>query len=356
MAGIKTCKGCGVPLMIGRNFTWQNNGVITQSHKPGDRMVFYDPEPFSRAIKYMEETIELPIDRIVIESTCRAARRFVSNLAPPIAFKLVRHVGFRQVLAYMCRMGRSYGYGDISPTSIDRRRGPGYHLDFIIRYPYDLSLFLGIELGVIEAIEGEDVCADYEQLTDEEFKSTIRLGEHLVELKGRLRAKEYAEKPGHIELQRCLVCGIPLEVAEYRWDVEKGIIRHPDSGERMAFHSPSGYEAIFADLEGELGEDIAGIVTEAWRAYTRDKPRRMEGLRDFDSLKRRMAVQGLGNLVTYEVEDESMSMTIESSCLPRMIVGFAQGLFEYFMNVRNSSCDWSLDDSDGTLRIEIKSA
>lgn len=214
---------------------------------------------------------------------------------------------------------------------------------------------MGIELGAIEAIEGKDAYADYEQLGDEEFKSTIRLGEHLVELKGRLREKEYAEKPGHIGLQRCLVCGVPLEVAEYRWDLQKGIIRHPDSGERMCFHSPNGYEAIFDDLEGELGEDIAGIVTEAWRTCTRDKPRRTESLRDFDSLRRRMAVQGLGNLVAYKVEDESMSMTIESSCLPRMIVGFAQGLFELFMNVRNSSCDWSFDDSDGTLRIEVKS-
>jgi hypothetical protein len=82
MAGIDTCKECGVPSLIGNGLRWENNGVISITMSPGNRLVFYESETIDNLFSGIQELIGIPIEHIVIESKRRETRGYVEKVFP----------------------------------------------------------------------------------------------------------------------------------------------------------------------------------------------------------------------------------------------------------------------------------
>lgn len=102
---------------------------------------------------------------------------------------------------------------------------------------------------------------NYGRIGREKFFTDVYPGEHPMELRERLKAGRYDFRPGDMELERCPECGLPLEVARYKWDLSRGTITDPDTGRRVSIFGPKSVDAIFEDLRNELGEAVTSKAT-----------------------------------------------------------------------------------------------
>jgi len=111
-------------------------------------------------------------------------------------------------------------------------------------------------------------------------------------------------------------------------------------------------DAVFRELEAELGEDIARVIVQAQRDYTKHALAEGElegGSRYFN---RFFALRGMGNLVQFDMNDDAFSAVVENASPPLMVAGILQGIFEAKSD-RESTCDYKRGD-DGTLTVSVK--
>jgi hypothetical protein len=338
--------------MVSRGQTWHDNGTITQTKDPDHRMSFFEPEILNGIFAELEGILGVPIEKIVIESKGNEARQYVEKMLPSLARKVARHIGMGMVADNLSRNGRALGFGDV--TLGDRRRkGDGDdYVTMRVKSPHSLLVLQAEMLGAWEAIDGRDNTVRYEQVGDDEYLLTVSVGPHPIELREHLRFRTYSSKAGDITYERCSTCGVPLKVAQYRWNLAEGTITHPETGTRIAVTGVKGVDAILDALEAELGDAIPPAVIEAQRRHMRDSVGRYISQGEDTDYRIALALRGMGNLTRFEVSPTGLSATIENACMHLMMVGMTQALFELAMHQDSSSCEYRLT-SDGDLNIDI---
>ncbi len=355
MAGLRRCTVCGVPLMVGKGQIWRSDGTIVESRDPDHRMLFCESDNLDALFGGIEDIIGMHIDRIVVESKRRVTKEYMEKLIPPMVRKLLYVVGPKVITRRITDIGRAYGYGDIRLIEYRRRFGDADYLLLEVNEPYSLHLFQGDSMGGLEAATGRECTAEVKQEGEGRYLVEVKVGTHPPELQERLKPKRYPVKPGNLVMERCERCGVPLEIAKYQWNPRKGTITDPRTGMRMAIFGPVGLEAIFDDLEAELGEAVPATIIEAERRYVRDRLDHREWLQGEEALRRMMALRGLGILSEYRAHDGSFTVTISNACIPHMMVGIVQGLFEMATGREKTSYDWSRAE-DGDLTITVTAA
>jgi hypothetical protein len=65
-----------------------------------------------------------------------------------------------------------------------------------------------------------------------------------------------------------------------------------------------------------------------------------------------LALRGLGQLAGMEMDENHLTVTIENSCMPLIMVGTMQGIFELAVGIENSTYAWKAAE-DGNLSITI---
>jgi hypothetical protein len=350
---MKVCRECGVPYAVSKEHVWSENGVITQAKDPDHRMVFYESDNLDSLFQGIEDIIGLPIEHIVIESKRREVKEYVENLLSPLARKVARYVGMGAMIRKLSRIGKAFGYGNVRLSDRRVRFDDDDYVSMVISNPHSILFYCGENLGAWEAIDGRQSRVKYEELMENTFEVTNYIGEHAIELSERLVSRAYRLKPGDIHFDRCDKCGVPLEVARCRWNLELGTIIDPNSGRRMAIFGPAGFEAITDDLEVELGETIPEAVIEAQRRYTKQilSAEALPG--DNAGFRGMLSMRGLGNLVQLEFDEEGAAAVIENSCMHLLMVGLIQGIFEVLFGYDKSAYEWGLKD-DGDLNVGIK--
>ena len=355
MAKVARCGRCGVPKRVGKEQRWLDNGVIRHAKDPDIRMIFYESENLDNLFRGVGEIIGLPIEHIVIESKRRDVKEYTERTVPGIARKLVRRIGFGVVARQLSNLGLAYGFGAVSLGESRRNFDDDDYQVMYIRNPHSIAFFTGEVLGAWEAIDGRESCAVYERTGEDSFKVTCSIGRHPLELSERLQHRHHLYKPGDVKLELCPSCGVPSKVAEYRWDLEEGTITHPRTGRRMTIISPTGIDALLADLEAELGEEIPAAVVEAQRRFAREFMADRDWETGLAGMREMLALRGLGYLSRMEADEEGLRVTIRNSCMPLLMVGTVQGLYELVSGKERSEYRWR-ESSDGDLEIEITPA
>lgn len=349
VAGVKICKSCGVPELVGKAHDWNPDGTITQKRDPEHRMVFFDSDGLDVLFSNIEKLIGVPIEKIVIESKARATRDYTSKLIRGPKGNLVRFVGPGRIIGRVVDQGRALGYGDIRVTEYNWKEAFMF-LD--VRNPYSLPLFCGDMKGANAAFRGIPGSISYEKTGPDTYIVKNYARPHAPELADRLLPQPRPRKPGDIALDRCPGCGgVPRELSRFTWDLARGTITNPEGGFRMAVFGPVGLEVIFDELEKELGEDIPAAVVEAQRMHAATRVSRSWGGARPEDIRRWLAIMGLGNLVAFDREADGLTARVENPAFPFILAGTAQALYEAAANAR-ASVDWSLaDDGDLTLRV-----
>lgn len=376
MKGIERCGECGVPSLVSRELSWDANGVISLTSSPRNRMIFYESENIDRLFKGVEELIGAPVEHIVIESRRRETRRYIERAFPPEVRKVLEAgegtaagggmemaaeeretmlATMKAVTLGIIDIARVYGYGD-QRLGGDWEGGGGFPWRTqVVRNPYSLPFIAADNLGSVEAIEGTEMRVRYEELGEDTYKVEVYPGEHPVELAERLQRRRYDFKPGDITFERCPECGVPRDVAAHAWDLEGGVITDPATGRRKAIFGPLALDAVFDDLEAELGESVPEVVIEAQRRYIRSAWGVERWRMDTPTFRRVIALRGLGDLTRFEGDREGVRVTIQNSCMHLGMVGIIQSLVELVYRVERSSVDWELAE-DGDLSVTVKVA
>ncbi|MBN2025759.1 MAG: hypothetical protein JW854_03190 [Actinobacteria bacterium] len=370
---IERCESCGIPVMIGREMRWEENGVISLANSPRDRMVFFESTTIDSMFRGIEELIGESIEPLVIESRRRETRKFMER-SFPFEVRNVNVLGERDMKAgstYYSKafmetvtkmrkeinekvlvIGSVFGYGH-QFLSDKWERGEDYPWRTqVIRNAYSVPLWVADTLGTIEAFEGIDMTVEYKEIGKDTIRVSAFPGEHPLELQERLQRKHYKLKPGQLTYECCVECGVPLDISRYRWDLKEGVITATDTGRRVAVMGPLALEAVLDDLEAAHGEEIVEAAIEAQRRFVRSRVDERELRNLVFSLQALTSLRGLGNVTRFEADEHHLEITIENSCIHLLVIGMAQALYELALKREESEREWELS-ADGDLTITI---
>ncbi len=354
MKAIKRCPRCGVPEGVGRAHNWQSNGIITQVKDPDHRMVLSEAGSLDRLFGRVEERIGFNIQRIVIDAKALSTRHYWECMLPAWKRKLALKLGFEKLVEMLYQQGRVMGYGNILFDSVHTTRGKPDQVVILLEDPYSLPLFVGDFKGVCETIARIRADVEYERLDDGRYRLTASdSGEPFEELE-RLETRFYPLKPGNIELERCGRCRAPWALSEtLEWNDAAGTIMDKTSGRRMALFGPGGVNAVFRELEQELGEGVPQMIVEAERDNTLERALRSEAVMGPERFRQVTALRGLGSLAAFDVEGLRLSVRIENPAFPLLAAGLAWGLYEIAMKTEGSDCHWKVRE-DGDLQVDVE--
>jgi hypothetical protein len=348
---MRSCTECGVPKRFTRAHRWQNNGTILENRSTAHRMVFTECDNTAGVFTRIEEILGLSIERLINESVGRLTYDYVNNIVPGIALRFFRLTSLRPLAASVAGLGRIIGLGDVELLSMRIKGDEGDYVTIGGRNLYYLPAYCGMVTGAMEAISGQECSMTYEETSPGYYEVTTHVSTHPVELKERFQWPEYADKPGDIALEVCEKCGGSKALADYEWRMDEGMILRRSDGRRMMIDGPAETDAIFTELEKELGGDIPRVVITAQRDFTKSGLHSPDEIADIETFRHILAFRGLGNLSEMERDGERLRLCIENPCMHLLLVGLSQGLFELATG-RNSEVEWHLAE-DGDLTVEV---
>ena len=348
MSSIKVCSHCGVPLEISKGSRWENNGTISALATPGQRSLWYEGEGFNTLFRNIEELVGLPIDRIIIEGKRKNSLEYLQDFLSGIRGFLARALMRRKVYNSISDLGAIFGYGHFDVLDIAK----GEQVKIYGRNIYSIPLLMGDLMATFNVMEG--LSADIEVEEDNGgFLFTITPGDQPEsELTSRLQIQALTPKPGDLSYDPCPKCGLPLDLMEYEWNLDEGTITDSSTARQMASLGMEHIDAVFRELEAELGEDIARVIVQAQRDYTKQvlTEEELEGGSGY--FNRFFALRGMGNLVQFDMSDDALAATVENASPPLMVAGILQGIFEA-STAKESSIEHTRGD-DGTLKVSVK--
>ncbi len=349
-ARVKRCAECGVPIRITKRNVWLNNGTVVQRRNPSHRMIFIETVAIEGVFASIEKMVGTSIERIITESERRTAYDYVDHLVPGPVKKAMRAISIAPLGRSIAEQGRLMGLGDVEVISIRSKGDEGDYVKISVKDPFFLPAFNGMVAGSMEALIGRECGVSYQEVSPGHYMIVSSVSNVPVELRERLRGREQVSKEGDLELERCRSCGGPQAMSGFEWRTGAGVIMDRDKGIRMGLGGPAEFEAIFDELEKELGEDIPRMVVEAQSKLIKDFYH-AEDARDMSALRDRLALQGLGLLREYDLEQDRLRMRVENPSLHLLLAGLALGLFELATG-RGGGVDWRLAE-DGDLVVEV---
>ncbi|MBN2168819.1 MAG: hypothetical protein JW738_06200 [Actinobacteria bacterium] len=372
MDNIPVCEKCDVPLFVGNELSWSNNGVILLGGSPKNRWIFYESANIDGLFKGLEQLIGVPLDDVIVESRRRETRTYLERVFPPEVRAVLKQEQFsceqggneqseelkatydmaRSITSSVHNVARIYGYGDLKLGESWGRGEPHPWRNTWVRKPYSILMNMAESLGSCEAFEGVDLWVGYEEISPETYIFKSYDGEHPIHLKDRLKPTYYDFKPGEIAYERCEECGVPMDIARCIWNLEEGTIYDPVVERRMAIFGPYSIDSVLQDLESELGEAVPQLVIEAQRMHVREVLSGDNWRQKASYYNNIIAVRGLGNLVEFKVEEKSLSVMIQNACMHLLMIGTVQALVELGMGWEESSYEYMMKE-DGDLFINI---
>ena len=348
------CPECGVPQYISAQHLWLNNGDIVNARLATERLNFMESEFLDPLIQEIERLLGVPIEPIVITTFQEATRVYVSSLLPKELVDMVKAgtLEARNVADGIAAVGRLAGYG--SYTYVDMRMEGG-ELEFAtyrVSKPFSVPMGAACHGADFEAILGVDQAVEYKKVGEDLYEVTCSPSPPPEDLKERLAPRQYQHQDGDLELERCATCNVPRAISEFQWKLEEGLVLNRVTGRRMAITGPNQTEPIFSELEKELGEEIPQTVIEAQRRIARAGFLPVEIMESQERLRMELAIRGLGNLRSYRADKSGLSLRLENVCLPLIVVGSIQGLYDLRYHAE-SRLEWELTP-ERTLSVELK--
>jgi hypothetical protein len=345
-----------VPGQFVSNHVWTNGGFIVQSGDPTHRMVLIESDNLDNLYRGIEEILGRSIERIVIETKRRATRQYIDRLVPDeLKEKAInKELDMQIMIDANNAVSRIMCYGNPSLVGYRYERDEDDYLRQRIREPYSIPLWCGDMAGAVEAITRRDNDVTYERIDAETLEIACFVSGHPPQFQGRLRLREYPLHEGGVELERCGTCGGPAALADFAWHLDRGVILDTATGRRMVMLGPAYQEAVFDELERELGEEIPRVVVEAQRRFVKSGFYRAAEVASEDRFRLLLALRGLGDLRSLQLGPRRLRMRMENPALHLALVGLVQGYFEAANGV-DSTAEWELSE-EGALEVEIRAS
>lgn len=350
MSGARRCPRCGVPKEFSRENSWNPDGTITQTRNPDHRVIFYEAEGMKRLLANLESLLGVSVDRIAIEGKRKSTYHYLEGMFSGFKLAVIKAFLRRKVYETISARGALLGYGHYELVDFKA----GEYIKVFGRNIYSETLFCGDLAAVFNRVEGLPAQLHIEE-KDGGHLITVTPGPEVEEeIASRLVRVVIPRKPGKISYDLCPACGIPEDIARFRWDLEAGTITDPATGRHMAVLGAEGIDSVFRELEAELGEDLGHHIVEAQRQYVADILHRREVEQSPDYLTRQIALRGMGNLVEFNLTRKGIRAVVENAIPPLLVAGIMQGIYDVLTGM-SSECAYQRE-KDGTLRVEISAS
>jgi len=351
MTAIDLCPECGVPRHLTSEHVWLNSGVIVQSRDRRNRMVFIESENLDPLFRGIEEIIGAPIGQVLVTAKRRAVRAYLDSLIPDVTKELLRRreIEWQPINDGLRLVAALNGYGKYEVIDYRYEKDVNDYVVETISEPYSVPLACGDMAGAFETLFGCELGTRYRELAPDLYELTCYVSSHPREFKGRLRFRHFPLREGDIELKRCRSCGGPAALANFRWYPDRGVIMGSTTGKRMIVTGME-LDAVFSELENELGEEITRAIIEAQRRFVRAGFYTIEGMGRLD-MREQLALRGLGNLRELRSNEKGLYFRVENAFLHLMVVGLVQGLYEMTFDV-DTGLEWSFSDQ-GELEVSL---
>jgi len=352
----RTCGECGIPLGIARNLSWNANGTIIQHDDPMHRLIFFECDNLDRLWKRLSEILGVTSEHIwevVIDSKSRATRAFLHRTLPWGINILAHFIGYRSMIKTIESQGLVMGYGKITLGGQYPRRGRPERVTVYIEDPYSLPFFCGDFKGAAEVLEKRWASTTLQALDSRRHQVDVTVRDEHLEEESFLLKEQVAGKSGDMVFKSCSTCGTPLEMKEFTWDLESGVIKDSRSGRRLAFFGTSGMLAVFDELAHELGERVSDAIIEVERENGLAALSVEEAGSGYEGLRFLAAIRGLGLITSLEVGEDRLLLRMSNPSIPEYIVGLALAVFELVTGKRGRHT-WSIEP-DGDLVVDISS-
>lgn len=329
--GLERCGRCTAPIYVRLAAVWNDDGTITGRFAGHTRVVQIYAAEINHILSGIGERIGLDIGRLVVEGERKAAVEFTGEMTA-IGHGLAGSVGrsrlfSRLVLTFVLRAVKNAGLGNGRITQY--KRGERMTVEFST--PFNIPILVGEMLGAFEAFFRRPAEGDWEG--DTHFA--------VVHIKASPSAAHVEEErlkpvltptiPGKVELQRCPRCGMPLAVtALYNFDLDAGIATEVTTGRRIVTVIIDSLNAVFKELESELGPEIPRMIVDLESDYIKDIAPGPEGPADeallaklLDDLK----VKGMGNPVEISLSGDSLTVRIDNPFSEELLAGRVLGFY-----------------------------
>jgi len=354
MAEIRSCPRCGVPDYITSEHLWLNNGVIVQKRDERARLAFIDCENLDPLFSNLEDIIGMPIERIIINASRRGTSIYYNRIMPQDAKEML-NIGELDPIPVMntaFEMIRTTGYGSGEIIELnDEWRSSDFVLTMSFIEPCSVPIVCGVVGAGVQVILGLESSITYRELSPRLYELAVYKGENPPELSERLRWSEYRHSDGNTELERCPGCGGPLALSDFKWDMDRGVIESQSTGRHMALLSPQMIDAIFDDLEYELGEAVPKAIVEAQKRFVMTGFYSVDEVSDVASFREMLAIRGLGELRDMDISRKKLHVKLDRAALHPLVVGLVQGYYELATGIE-SAAEWEISD-EGDLEVNI---
>jgi hypothetical protein len=231
------------------------------------------------------------------------------------------------------------------------RRGRPERVTVYVEDPYSLPLFCGDFKGSAEVLERRSATISWQALDARRYQADVTVKNERVEEESFMLNDGVANKPGDIAFKPCPACGTPLELKQFAWDLEAGIVKDTTSGRRLAFFGTSSMKSVFDELKHELGERVSDAIIEVERENALAAMSADEAKSGLEGLRSLSAVRGLGLLSSLDVGERGMSLRMANPSIPEYVIGLSLGIFELITGIRGKG-EWRIE-GDGDLTIDI---
>lgn len=340
----KTCGECSVPEAIGKRYVWNTDGTITDKENPGRRMVIFETENLTTLFRHLEQTTQTPVNHIISEAKRKSTLPPTRKMFKRFPVQLMQFLGMHPIFRKFAERGRVLGLGRIELIKVKRLRSA----ELEVSWPYSLPMSLGDFAASAQVSLRGPVKTEWEAVGENRyiFKATAS---HREKAPDEIMETPFPPRlPGDIEFKLCSDCDVPLEIARYQWDLDRGIITDPLNAHRVAFMEAREIENVLRELERELGTGVIDLFVSAQRdflisTFTRDQARMSS-----EGYKRLLALRGFGYLREFALDSNKMRMRVDNPAFPSLLAGSFSAFYELITG-DHGEVRWSLEDENSLV-------
>jgi hypothetical protein len=352
---ISSCKRCDTPLAFGKFIMWTGGGTIAAEKAPDLRLFFIEVDELLNLLSYLSELLGVPIDNILIQSERAIGQELVAMSLPGALTRFTRstpdifHRLFFAKLAvkHMAGYARAMGYGSVTIIEYEGKRRSLVR----VRNPHCLPLIIGDCVGAFQEVLGVNTAVTWKK----ENGTTLIEFRQTDEKPYQVPINRADFMPGEVDFKRCPACGVPLSVSDnFEWDMLNGIITNRRSAYREVFLSVEGINAIFAEMEKELGDEVPLMVAQRQAELMRERmsKRNLEEEGGIWGLFEELKLRGMGNPVEVEEAGKQLKVKVENPFNDALVAGRIAGYYEAVEKIK-SRVTWVSSD-EGYLVIGIE--